>query len=305
MDSDTLKKVLDYVDNHITEKIGLGDLSKIAGYSPFYFSKQFSETMGMPPTGYIRIRKLQYAIVPLLEGQKVLDVALMYAFDSHEGFTRAFTKLFGSTPSTVRKYLTAYTVPEYVVPNGKNREVNRAMKHENDLQHNMNQLVFEVLKESLEEARKGFCTQMEVTFLSDDVVKISDNGRGLPLSDDLHASKEVLDKILAGRPVTNAQYSQMGDLIQSGMQTVNSLCESLHISATRNNHRFEQDYVRGVAQHEIIVSESSGKSGTSVVLKPDQAIFGSTVFSRKEIVDWLTEKAADLPGLTVKFSHDA
>ena len=105
MNSDVLDKVLAYIDAHIHEKIALSDLSDVACYSPFYFSKLFSETMGMPVTGYIRIRKLQHAIIPLLEGRKVLDVALLYAFDSHEGFTRAFTQLFGSTPSTVRKHL--------------------------------------------------------------------------------------------------------------------------------------------------------------------------------------------------------
>ena len=302
MDSITLKKVLDYVDDHIKEKIELGDLSKIAGYSPFYFSKQFSEIMGMPVTGYIRIRKLQYAIVSLLEGEKVLDVALMYAFDSHEGFTRAFTKLFGSTPSTVKKYLTSYTVPEYVVPTRKNKEVNMTTENGNNLQHNMDQLVFEVLNESLEEAKKGFCTKIEVSFLSDNAVKISDNGRGLPLSSDVHASKEVLEKILAGKPITNAQYSQMGDLVQPGMQTINSLCESLHITVTRNNHQFEQDYVRGIAQHEISVSEAGGLSGTTIVLKPDKAIFGNTAFSKKRIMDWLKNKAVDIPNLTIQSS---
>lgn len=112
MNSDQLEKVLAYIDEHIYEKIGLGALAELVGYSPFYFSKLFSDAMGMPVTGYIRIRKLQYAIVSLLEGRKVLEVALLYAFDSHEDFTRAFTQLFGSTPSTIRKHLTSYKVPE-------------------------------------------------------------------------------------------------------------------------------------------------------------------------------------------------
>lgn len=50
-------------------------------------------------------------------------LSLMYAFDSHEGFTRSFTKLFGSTPSKVKKYLTSYKVPEYCVPNIEGRRM--------------------------------------------------------------------------------------------------------------------------------------------------------------------------------------
>ena len=100
MYTEILKESLDYIEGHICEKISLAQLADKAGYSPFYFSKVFSEVMGMPVTGYIRIRKLQYALRALLEGRKVLDVSLMYAFDSHEGFTRSFTQLFGSTPSS-------------------------------------------------------------------------------------------------------------------------------------------------------------------------------------------------------------
>lgn len=226
MDSSILEKVLAYIDAHIHEKINLSDLSEVACYSPFYFSKLFSESMGMPVTGYIRIRKLQYAVASLLEGQKVLDVALLYAFDSHEGFTRAFTQLFGSTPNTVRKHLTSYTVPAYVIPTIIKRSLNMETMN---LQNNMHQLVFEFLEQSLEEARAGYCTKVEVSLLQGGRVKIADNGRGLPLSKDLHASKAVLDKVLSGSPITNAEYSQMGDLIPVGLQTVNSLCEELQI----------------------------------------------------------------------------
>jgi len=224
-----LDEVLAYIDAHIHEKITLCDLSEIACYSPFYFSKLFSEAMGMPVTGYIRIRKLQHAIIPLLEGKKVIDVALSYAFDSHEGFTRAFTQLFGSTPSKVRKYLISYEVPAYAVPIILKERTLPTMEitDKNNLQNNMHQLVFEFLEQSIEEAKLGYCTKVEVVFLPDNSVKITDNGRGMPLSKDVCASKTVLDKILAGRPITNAEYSQMGDLVQAGLQTVNSLCESL------------------------------------------------------------------------------
>ena len=121
MNTEILKRILFYIDKHIYEKISLLELAEVAGYSPFYFSKLFAETMGMPITGYIRIRKLQYALCSLLEGKKVLAVSVMYAFDSHEGFTRSFTQLFGSTPSTARKYLASYSVPEWVVPDTESR----------------------------------------------------------------------------------------------------------------------------------------------------------------------------------------
>lgn len=104
MDRNIYDHVLSYIDAHIQEKITLTDLAALAGYSPFYFSRLFSDMIGIPVTNYIRIRKLQHAMVSLLEGKKVLEVSLMYGFDSHEGFTRSFTQLFGSTPRTIRKH---------------------------------------------------------------------------------------------------------------------------------------------------------------------------------------------------------
>lgn len=123
MSSEMLRRLLTYIDDHICEKISLVEVAKLAGYSPFYFSKLFAEIMGMPITGYIRIRKLQYALVSLLEGRKVLEVSLMYSFDSHEGFTRSFKQLFGTTPSKVRRYLGSYQVPELYVPSIGERSV--------------------------------------------------------------------------------------------------------------------------------------------------------------------------------------
>ena len=297
MNSEMLEKVFAYIDAHIYEKINLCVLAELVGYSPFYFSKLFSDTMGMPVTGYIRIRKLQYAIVSLLEGRKVLDVALLYAFDSHEGFTRAFTQLFGSTPSTVKKHLTSYVVPAYAVPNIINRRFD--MEVMSTLQHNMHQVVFEFLEQSLEEAKAGFCTYIDITLLPENWIKIIDNGRGLPLSKDIHASKAVLDKILAGSPITNAEYSQMGDLLQAGLQTANSLCETLQIIVTREGNTFQQDYIRGIAQHDLHISNSVGASGTKIILKPDTSIFRNIEFSLETLNNWLNEKSKDIDNLKV------
>lgn len=298
MNSDMLEKVLAYIDEHIYEKINLCVLAELVGYSPFYFSKLFSEAMGLPVSGYIRIRKLQYAIASLMEGRKVIDVALLYAFDSHEGFTRAFTQLFGSTPSTVRKYLTSYTVPEYVVP-----EINNGrfyMEAKSSLQHNLHQLVFEFLEQSLEEAKAGFCTYIEITLLPENKIKLSDNGRGIPLSKELQVSKEVLAKILEGRPISNAEYCQMGDLIQPGLQTVNSLCESLQITVKRDGKIYRQDYIRGIAQHELFTSSLAvDGSGTEIILKPDSSIFGNAEFSPELINDWIRQNAKGIDNLEI------
>jgi len=104
----------------------------------------------------------------------------------------------------------------------------------------------------------------------------------------------VLDKILAGNPITNAEYSQMGDLTQAGLQTVNSLCEALQITVNRGGNQFQQNYVRGIVQHDISISGAVCVSGTEIILKPDTAIFCDTKFSRDVLFDWLKDRSAGL-----------
>ena len=90
-----LEGVIDYIEENITEDIGLKDIAAYAGYSPFHFSRSFVKTVGLPVSEYIRIRKLQHSVLDLLDGMKIIDIAIKYSFDSHEGYTRSFKGLFG------------------------------------------------------------------------------------------------------------------------------------------------------------------------------------------------------------------
>ena len=85
----------------------------------------------------------------------------MYSFDSHEGFTRSFKQLFGTTPSKVRRYLISYQVPELYVPSIGERNVQMEIV-KNCLAGNMHQLIFEVLRMSFEEAGAGYCTEINI-----------------------------------------------------------------------------------------------------------------------------------------------
>ena len=288
MSGNDFNEVLKYIDEHIYGKISLKELADFVGYSPFHFSKSFSLTYGIPVTGYIRIRKLQYALGSLLEGKKVLEVSLMYAFESHEGFTRSFTRLFGSTPSTVKKYLASYQIPDWTQFGGK--VINQYMGDENmNLNDNMHQLVYEMIKCSIEEAKAGFCTEVTVQLKKNNVVVITDNGRGMPLGEENQKNKEVLDRILAGHPITQLEYAQMGDLPIEGLRVVNSLCESFNVNVYREGKCFSQDYIRGIAQHEITCTETKHQHGMELIIKPDSAIFGECTFSKEKIADWTRE----------------
>lgn len=93
-----------FIEEHIAEPITLYMLSKAAGYSPWHSSRIFRELTGETPFEYIRKLRLSKAAVRLRSGDvKIVDVALDFVFDSHEGFTRAFSKQFGMTPQSYCK----------------------------------------------------------------------------------------------------------------------------------------------------------------------------------------------------------
>jgi DNA gyrase/topoisomerase IV subunit B len=89
----------------------------------------------------------------------------------------------------------------------------------------------------------------------------------------------------------------MGDLMKAGMQTVNSLCEFLQVTVNRDGRQFQQDYIRGIAQHDLRMSSASHPSGTEIVLRPDKAIFGDTGFSEEAISHWMKERSAGIENL--------
>jgi AraC-like DNA-binding protein len=88
-----------YIETMLREPITLRVLADAAGYSPWHAARLFKEATGVTPFDYIRSRRLTNAALRLRDGdERVLDVALDFVFDSHEGFTRAFSKEFGIPP---------------------------------------------------------------------------------------------------------------------------------------------------------------------------------------------------------------
>jgi AraC family transcriptional regulator len=89
----------DFIEQHIMEPISLHQLARAAGYSPWHAARIFRETTGKNPFNYIRELRLSRAAEKLRdEDVRIVDVALDFVFESHEGFTRAFSRYFGMSP---------------------------------------------------------------------------------------------------------------------------------------------------------------------------------------------------------------
>ena len=94
-----VQRMQDFIERHVTELITLHMLAQAAGYSPWHAARIFKDLTGKAPFEYIRELRLSRAAVRLRdEKTRVIDVALDFVFDSHEGFTRAFSRQFGMSP---------------------------------------------------------------------------------------------------------------------------------------------------------------------------------------------------------------
>ena len=93
-----IQRAIDYVEDNLTDEIDFKDVAKRAYSSTFHFQKVFACICDYSLGEYIRLRRLSQSAKDLAEGQKVLDVALKYGYDTPESFSRAFTRFHGVTP---------------------------------------------------------------------------------------------------------------------------------------------------------------------------------------------------------------
>jgi AraC-like DNA-binding protein len=96
---EAVRKVQEYIQTHLKEPMTLHEIACAAGYSPWHISRIFKEYSGKTIFEYIRSVRLSEAAIELRDHETaVVDVAFDFIFDSHEGFTRAFSREFGITP---------------------------------------------------------------------------------------------------------------------------------------------------------------------------------------------------------------
>lgn len=93
---------LKFIEKNINESITIEDVAKDAGYSLYYFSRVFKKQMGLSVMEYVKERRLIKASEEISNGNKIIDAALNYGYQSHSGFTKAFKNKFGFSPALLR-----------------------------------------------------------------------------------------------------------------------------------------------------------------------------------------------------------
>lgn len=102
--SESISKAIAYIEAHLQEPLDVKDIARAAALSPFYFQRGFTMLCGMSVGEYIRKRRLSQAgLAVLMSEQNIIDIALACGYESPDGFTKAFTRFHGVTPTELRK----------------------------------------------------------------------------------------------------------------------------------------------------------------------------------------------------------
>lgn len=169
----------------------------------------------------------------------------------------------------------------------------------------LHHLVWEVVDNSIDEALAGICDKIIVKMLPGGMISISDNGRGIPI--DMHKSgKSTLEVVMtvlhAGGKFNNENYQFSGGLHGVGISVVNALSEKLEAIVTRDEKIVKQTFSKGVALTDIEVIGKAPKNahGTTIIFKPDDSIFETTVFEYNILEKRLKELAYLNRGLRIE-----
>ena len=159
----------------------------------------------------------------------------------------------------------------------------------------LHHLVYEIVDNAIDEALAGYCTHIETEILEGDVIRVTDNGRGIPVG--IHpkmgipAVTVVYTILHAGGKFGGEGYKVSGGLHGVGASVVNALSEWLVVEVKNGRHIYRQKFARGVAQEELQIIGDTDETGTRVTFKPDLEIFEELVYDYETLHTRLREQA--------------
>ncbi|MDA2976594.1 MAG: DNA topoisomerase (ATP-hydrolyzing) subunit B [Actinomycetota bacterium] len=146
----------------------------------------------------------------------------------------------------------------------------------------LHHLVYEIVDNSVDEALAGHCDNIDVTITKEGSIRVSDNGRGIPV--DMHpvekkpAVEVVLTVLHAGGKFGGGGYAVSGGLHGVGASVVNALSSTLSVEVHRDGNVWTQSYTVGVPDHPLKKAGKTDKTGTTIFFTPSSEIFETVDF---------------------------
>ncbi len=173
----------------------------------------------------------------------------------------------------------------------------------------LHHLVYEIVDNSIDEALAGFCSEINVRILKDNILEVSDNGRGIPTG--IHpkmgiSSLEVVFTVLhAGGKFGGDGYAVSGGLHGVGASVVNALSEWLEVEVCNEGRRHRQSFKRGVPDGPMeILEECGGFTGTKIRFLADNTIFDEVLYDFDTLRARMREQAFLNAGLKITLSDE-
>lgn len=159
----------------------------------------------------------------------------------------------------------------------------------------LHHLVYEVVDNSIDEALAGHCTDITVQILEGESIRVTDNGRGIPVETHPKTGKSTVETVLtvlhAGGKFGAGGYKVSGGLHGVGVSVVNALSTSLTATVKRDGHIHQIHFKRGIPQDSLKIIGDTEEKGTIVEFTPDPEIFDETVFKYETLEHRLRELA--------------
>ena len=168
----------------------------------------------------------------------------------------------------------------------------------------LHHLIWEVVDNSIDEAMAGHCNSIEIELLPENRVRVSDNGRGIPVEKHAQTKKSTLETVLtvlhAGGKFGGEGYKVSGGLHGVGISVVNALSSCLTAEVKRDGKIWKQEYKTGKAKANVKSIGKTRETGTQITFEPDSEIFAEIKFDWDKIISRMRQQAYLTKGVKIK-----
>jgi DNA gyrase subunit B len=173
----------------------------------------------------------------------------------------------------------------------------------------LHHLVYEVVDNSIDEAMGGFCDNILVALEKDDICRVEDNGRGIPVgihpTEHISALELVLTRLHAGGKFDKGAYKVSGGLHGVGVSCVNALSSWMEATVDQNGKRYFQRYETGIPKTKVEETGTTDNHGTIIRWKADKSIFTETTTYDFDVLSKRLRELAFLnSGITIIFRDE-